>query len=328
MDSRAEEIDPTFNLAWERPREYPLKYTEHCRAWYLAGRDHKVPEFPLQLTIENTTTCNLSCQKCMRKQLKMPAEYMEFRRWARLVREGVDNGMQSLKPNYRNEPTMHPKIGMMLKYAREVGVWEIIMNTNGKFSPGLVDSMAPGLTEIAFSIDATTQEVYSKVRTGGNLERTHKNVRLFLQRRRVYPDLRVRVAFVVEEENIHQVQDFIRLWKAQGVDKIVVNPCYSPGQKGLGHTAGVRWGQRADFICPQLYQRLIVTATGTVLPCCGAYDESLSLGNIFEENKKIEDFWKSQKLDNLRKLHEAHQYKDIPTCARCALSFTPLAVEK
>lgn len=294
----------------------------HCSRWANVAAKRIVTDFPIQLTLEMNTTCNLSCKMCMRRQLNLKSDYMRYGVWARLIGEGIEyKDFESIKPNYRNEPTLHPQLPKFLQYAHDVGVKEIIMNTNGKFQPFLVDRMAPYLTEIAFSLDATTKAIHKLVRPGGNLERIERNVMKFIEKRDVYRNLRVRVAFVIQDENEHQKDEFLERWKSKGADKIVINNCYNPQQKSVSRTH-IKWRQKKSFVCPQIYQRLVVTALGEVLPCCGAYDESISLGNIFKEpEKKLYDFWHSQKMNNLRELHERGDFKDIPTCSRCALSY-------
>ena len=321
MDRENGEVDNLFNLEWERPVRYPTSYYLHCSKWNNVAKKRIVTEFPIQLTIETNTTCNLHCKMCMRRQLHLRAEYLKYSQFTKYLNEAIQyKDFESIKPNYRNEPTMHPELAKMFNYARQVGVKEIIMNTNGKFRPEVVSKLAPYVTEVAFSLDATTNEVHNRVRPGGDLKAIERNVLRFIEKRNTYRNLRVRVAFVVQKENMHQRDDFVRKWKNYNVDKIVVNQCFNPQQKGENR-ATIKWRQKKKFVCPQLYQRLVITTTGEVLPCCGAYDESISLGNIIREKKSIYEYWRGEKMNNLRNLHENGSFKDIPTCSRCALSY-------
>lgn len=325
------QMDKTFNLAWENPdSKYPKEYYAHCEKFYQVAKYHKVTDFPINLTIENSTRCNLKCHMCMRKQLRLPSLDMEFRHWIRLLDEAKEYpDFHSLKPNLRNEPTMNLDLWKMLYYGKECHAKEIIMNTNGNYRYMLNDLMSPYLTEIAFSVDAYYPETYRKVRPGGNLDTVEINIKKMVALKERHKDLRVRVAYVIQEDNAgREVDRFLNHYKKIGVDKIVINHCYNPGQKG-SERGIVQWKQRKDFICPQIYQRLVVTATGEVLPCCASYDESLSLGNIFKDkDRTLYDYWHSPAMQNIREIHEAGMYKDIPTCANCALTYEPVVRNK
>lgn len=325
MDKATEKALGTFfNIAWERPREKTLDYNANCAKWLRVAKEHIVTDFPMHLDIEVCSSCNLKCPMCMRKQLSLPNEEMNFRLFVKIMDEASQYpDFEAVKPNFRNEPTLARKLPEMLQYLHQMKqVKEVIMNTNGNYALSLNDKIAPYLSEIAFSIDAVNYDTYKQVRPGGNLDRVELNVRRMVHLRdRTLQDLRVRVAFVVQEENMDEADEFLEKWKRINVDKVAVSECYNPQGKGEDR-ARVEWVQRESYCCPQLYQRLVILYNGTVVPCCGAYDESLSLGNIFKGDS-LYDIWHGEKLENLRAMHEAGQYKDIPTCAKCALTFSP-----
>lgn len=323
MDKSIKLIDPTFNLAWEKDRKYSDTYLANCKKWVDVAVQRKVLDFPIQLILETSTTCNLKCPMCMRTQLHLDRAMMTLREWCSYITEGLDfPDFESVKPNYRNEPTMNPHIADMLAYAKEQGVKELIMNTNGNFPSRLVAPLSQSLTEIAFSIDAFNEDTYNKVRTGGSFKRVQSNVLGFIRASRCNPNLRVRVAFVVQKDNAKEKDRFLNFWTGK-VDKVVINECYNPGQAGEDR-AMVDWVQDPHFCCPQIFQRLVITPNGEVLPCCGAYNEKLSLGNINELNQSIYDFWHGDKLTALRKMHAAGQYNEIEQCSKCALTFRPV----
>lgn len=321
MDKLNEALDGTFHLEYSKKRLYDKEYNDYRRRWAYVGSKYRVLEFPIHLDIETNNTCNLRCKFCMRRQLSFSThEYLKFADWCKYINEGLKYKVfASIKPNYRGEPTMHPQLPMFFEWAKERGVRDILMNTNGKYRHDLIYEMGGFIDELAFSIDAFDSDVYDKVRPGGNYNSLLVNVSNALRLRRRYPNLRIRVAFVKQKANMHQVKDFIDHWKARRVDKIVVNNAYNPGQKG-NYQGAVKWELNESWVCPQLFQRLVVGFDGEVLPCCGSYDNSLSLGNIKKSQLTLHDFWHSDKLNNLRRLHKEHKFMEIPTCKTCALS--------
>ena len=331
MDKTEMSISNLFNLAWERNRSYSEAYLTHCKRWVQIAKNWTVTDFPMHLDIEIGSQCNLKCPMCMRNQLKMPNIQMTTRDWLDIIGEACSyKDLYAIKPNYRNEPTLNKDLPDMLQLGIHYGIKEIIMNTNGNFNHHLIPKIAKNLTEIAFSVDAFTEETYNKVRPGGNFNKVKENIRRFiLARDHINQALRVRVAFVIQEANQHEAGDFLDFWKGQGVDKIVINECYDPGSKGNYDGIRTHWTQQEDFVCPQIFQRLVICSNGNVLPCCGSYDESLMLGNVFQEPRNsLYDIWHGPTMTYLRALHTTGRFKDNPTCRKCALTFKPDGIQE
>lgn len=82
---------------------------------------------------------------------------------------------------------MHPELPKMIKYAKDVGAAKhISFHTNGhkltsKKSRELIDS---GLDEIIVSLNAASEETYSKVTGNSNYKKVVQNIQEFMELKR------------------------------------------------------------------------------------------------------------------------------------------------
>ena len=76
---------------------------------------------------------------------------------------------------------------------------------------------------IDISIDAMSNETYKKVRVGGDLNITQKNIlKLLTLRNEVNSRTKIIVSFVEQKENSHEVDDFKRFWDKKDVDEVLI----------------------------------------------------------------------------------------------------------
>ena len=125
-----------------------------------------------------------------------------------------------------------------------------------------------------------------------------------------------------------QYKDFYRfLWKflEEGHSAMVIKP----RQCGMSVFAAryAAWcldykdmgvkkkGVISSWICPQLWQRMVVLWDGTILPCNHDDELLMSLGNI--KNISIKESWNSDKLNNLRDKHKKKLSHNIKACNGC-----------
>ena len=71
-----------------------------------------------------------------------------------------------------------------------------------------------------------------------------------------------------------------------------------------------------NFSCPQLYERLFVSASGEVMMCnSDEYGEEV-VGNAYDQT--IYEIWHGKKLNRIRDLHKkSNGFLEIPVCTKC-----------
>ena len=312
-------LERFFNVIKEMIKRRDLSFLIYRIKWNLGGKNKILFSFPAHIDIEINSNCNYRCVFCphgtgeMRNDLPM----MGFEMAKRILDELVKNGTYSIKLNWRGEPALHPQLAEIVAYAKKVGIKEVQINTNGCLydEEKIRKLILSGIDRVIFSLDATTEEVYSKIRIGGDFNRVVNNIKTFSRIRkelnRTKPFLRVQM--VRTEMNKHQVDDYRRIWK-DIVDDIRISDVTDRGQ-GDNLKVGDQISN-GRVCCPQPWQRMMIACDGDVLMCCTDWFKKYPLGNINE--KSLKEIWKSEKLNKVRRKLKKLEY-DFEPCEHCWL---------
>lgn len=298
-------------------------YIKYRDAWKKTAVNHINTEFPLHLDIEVTSYCNLLCPMCPRTHRVEMGNWenrmMKMEVFKKIIDEGTSKGLKAINLNNFGESLFHKNIAEMIKYAKDKGVLEIMMHTNGtvlneKLAEKLIKS---GLDRIIFSLDSISKEIYEKIRVNGSFEETTENVRNFFNVRKRLGTKKpnIRVSMVRMKENNHEASKFKEFWgdyadeisytdyrNQDGLDKVDRYVSYKKENK--------------SYACPALWQRLTVNATGEVTACCRDAGKRLTLGNM-KKDGSLKDIWDGKELQNARALHENKEAYKIDACNGC-----------
>ncbi len=291
----------------ELTRVYGERYTRYRQEWKHAGELAYEPPFPLYIMMEQTYRCNLRCPSCvhgypdLRKPLSFRESCMPRALWDKVVLEGEKNGCPSISVHNNDEPLLVKDLADRIAFAKAHGFMDIIMTTNGTlFTEEKIRAVIDaGVTRILFSIDAATEEVYDKVRAGGDYNKVICALKQALAYRKEIGSTLpiIRVSFVPTIYNQHQLVEFVKQYKNL-VDYIDVQPYC--GWKGVN--AGVKPLNAApiqNFRCNGPWRAVIVRGNGDVLPCPNFYGAELVLGNLHDNN--LESIFNSKRTRELRR---------------------------
>jgi radical SAM protein with 4Fe4S-binding SPASM domain len=306
---------------------FPSAYFDYRRAWASRMIHNDPGTFPLHVDIESTNRCNLRCSMCQIDFDSMVSGDMEMGLFKKIITECGKNRLPSLKLNYRGEPTIHKNLPEMIRIAKEAGIVEVQINSNGvalneKLAERLIDA---GLDRIKFSIDGASPEVYEQIRKV-SYERVEKNVKNFVRIRNDKGKSRpgVHVQMVYMKENRSDAVQYVQIWK-DVVNRIGFSVYRSalryqdPDNISLDeHRVGPP--PAATVPCSHLWQRLLITFDGTIVMCCGDQKAEMPLGNVSEISLK--DAWNSHELRRYRELHLADRCNEMAICRSCEMNKT------
>src|SRR5215510_8712883 len=163
---------------------------------------------PIEITLESTAKCNLYCPMCPRHIYTFDNENMDLELYKKIVQDCKDY-VEFIWPYGIGEPMIHPNIFEMISITRDAGI-RTGMSTNAtllddKRADMLLDS---GLDYVIFAFDGSTKETY---------EKTRENILNFLTKKlaRKAP-VYVVLQMVLLKENMHQIDDYRRLWSVAG----------------------------------------------------------------------------------------------------------------
>ena len=302
-------------------KSFPAKYFEYRRNWKsrLLRNDHG--DFPLHVDFESTNRCNLRCAMCQIDFDTMKSGDMKIALYKRAIRQCGEEHLASIKLNLRGEPTVSKDLVEMVRLAKEAGIIEVQFNTNGvALNEELAhDLIEAGLDRIKFSIDGATPEVYERIR-GVKYDPVVNNVINFVrirdEKRQVRPVVHVQMVYM--EDNKDEVVEYVKQW--QGIVNRIGFSRYRSTERSLEDKRRVQSTPIMTVPCSQLWQRLAITFDGQILMCCGDHTVLNPLGNINEMSLK--EAWRSELLEEYRKLHLQNRSNEIAACSICEVNRT------
>jgi len=318
-----------YHIAGERSilESSDERFKEYRRKWVENPKQFIVDNFPLHLDIESTNICNLKCPYCAvtsdswgRSKRGM----MSFSLYKRIIDEGADNGLYSVKLSFRGEPLLHRELPEMIAYAKKRKIIDMYFNTNAVL---LTEDMCNrlidvGLNRISISTDGWDKGSFERNRVGAKYEDVYNNILMLhkIREKRGVDFPKIRIQAVMFKEIKEHWDEYAKLWSPLA-DELGYLDARCEG-KGVDHR-----GLKAPWACPFLWQRMVILWEGTILPCLlhGVEDLSLmQLGNI--ESMNIRDAWHSSSNVSYRSLHKQGVSHEIEACNEC--SYRALEIEK
>ncbi len=292
-------------------------------AWKYLGIPFKPinkDNFPNMIIVETTNLCNLACTHCPRKEVVKLKEFrvglMKFSIFKIIVDEISQHKNVTLRPFGDGEPLLHPELSKMIKYAKDKGISNIWLNTNGLLLNKMISKelLEAGLDQIEISIDAVNKKTYQKIRINSSFDSVVSNViNYYSLKKQILPDSKVIVSFVESTDNIHEKNDFVHFWKNK-VDGVSIRPFHQ-------HTGLVKKNKRTRkynstrYPCPLLWNRIYITHESKLRFCENDWGNRRGIDSVTE--KSIEEIWNSPEYNKLRMLHCLGKYSEIPKCSDC-----------
>lgn len=305
------------------------QWNSYRENWEKCSRLEIETKYPSHLELELNYSCNLRCPMCTwstETTVEKKEDWFTFEDYKKLIKEAVSKGTKSIRLCYINEPLIRQDIDQFIKYASDVGILDIIITTNGtlltkEMSKKLIES---GLTKINLSLDAITEETYEKIRVGGDLKTTVKNIHDFMEiRKNMKLKLpKLRLSFVRSKINDHEYEQFIDYWKDK-VDSLGAQTLLDPFGDGKFKNSAKKdeialkntKPPPKKFYCPEPFKRMTLRGNGDVLGCCSFYAVDLVMGNWKKES--LDEIWNGEKMKKLREMHKNGDYSKNPACKSC-----------
>ena len=320
---RTKEFHKKLSIGWED------EYNLYRRLWIDLPKKHEIRNYPLLLDLELSTVCNLNCPMCYTTtdsfKKKVNRQFMDMNLFKKVVDE-IAGKVFALRLSLRGEATLHPKFIDAISYAKTKGIKEISCLTNGsKLHIDFFKKAAEaGIDWITISIDGLFED-YNMIRRPLKFEETLKKLRDIKKyketNKRLKPVIKVQSVWPAIRKNPTDYYNTI----APLVDLVSYNPLidYLSNDIQILHINGlselkknVEIVYEKNFVCPQLYQRIVVGSDGSVLMCSNDEDGENIIGNAYQQS--IYEIWHGDELNAIRAIHKKSDgFKDIPVCNIC-----------
>lgn len=295
------------------------KFAAYRALWRKAANYEVLTSFPLHLDIELSGKCNLRCESCFQNGLlEGPLGMMDFEVFKSIIDEGVAKGLCAIKLQIRGESFLHPRLIDCISYAKENGILDVQITTNGTLLTGdrveaLLDS---GLDAIIFSVDYHHGANFNG-RSESTYQKVERNIKRFLAMRKErslqQPWVRIQASLTEKdrkcsEEHKKELDQFF-----PEADIIVVNRIHNFKEDEDGYVDLLENYELNP--CSYIMHRLAIFWDGQVTICCSDYNNRFQLGTF--PNQSIENIWLSGKLNSFRRLHAERDRHKMPICKHC-----------
>lgn len=298
-----------------RGKGHLFAYLKNRFQWHYYPRWAHVSRYPLHLDVELSSLCNMRCPMCYTTtQLfkeRVDRKMMDFDLFRKIIDESVANGLFSIRLSLRGEPTAHPRMAEMLRYAKTAGIKEVSTLSNGlRLDEKLFEEFVRGgLDWLTLSIDGWG-ETYESIRKPARWVDMYRKVQS-------YSDIKRRLGSAKPVIKVQSVwpaiasdpQYFYNLLSPY-VDEVASNPLidFLRQDKEIEYLP--------DFTCQYLWQRMSIGADGNIFMCqCDDMEEHV-LGNAARES--IREIWRGKKMSAVRRVHlEKRGAQTYAACAAC-----------
>lgn len=292
------------------------RFREYRRLFEASGKGEVALDYPLDLSIETIDYCNYACPYCPRILDRGDATRIDEMVFKRVVDEFAEGtkGLGAVGFD-SGEPLLDKTLEDKIEYCNAKGICDIIVTTNAVYlTPDRARRLIEaGVTKLHISIDANTQETYTRTR-GGILENVERNVRDFMRIREEMGSLLpiVRCSFVKSELNAHEVEGFAEKW-APIVDYVEFQDCIDHSRLDTLYDYPAE-----PFWCHYPFQSVTLNAKGDIRPCCSFYNKHLVYGRV-ADGDTVGGVFNGAKQKELRRQFMEKRDFDI-VCRNCRVA--------
>jgi len=314
-DERLEQFEKNKALGWEE------EYAEYRKNWKEFPSKQYVSEYPLLVDIELSSLCNLRCPMCFTntEEFKncVKTQLMDMELFRKIVDE-IAGKVPAVRLSLRGESTLHPEFISCIRYCKMKGIKEVSFLTNcARLDADFFIQIAEaGADWITISVDGIGEE-YEKVRKPLKFEDTLQKIKdihaIKLERGWKRPVIKVQGVWPAIRRNPSEYYNTF----APYVDLVAFNPLIDYLRKD----DSIVYAE--NFLCPQLYQRVLIGSDGKALLCSNDEAGKCIVGNAYTES--IYDIWHGKRITEIRDLHMHGKFKENEICTKCYL---PRATEE
>lgn len=279
-------------------KEFGQEYIDYREKWRKSNK-FSIPDFPVHLDIEVVDDCNYRCKFCFRNidsaitdDINTGVQF-DMDLYKRILEEGKENNLRAINFGFSGEPIMNDNLPKMIKMARNYGVIDIRILTNGSLltKEKIKNLLKAGVTFFSISMDAATAQTYYKIKGVKLFNRVYNNLKLlYTIREKMGLSLPViRASFYPNPINKKEVSVFMKMVKPY-TDFIDIQTFIDINNKGKSASA--------EYDCDMPFRRLAIFANRKVAPCCAFHSKLLVVGDI--KKNTLKEIWNSNAMTAVR----------------------------
>lgn len=308
----------------------------------------RVPALPLTLDIEPNNHCNFSCDHCQVTHWSKPKTNLDVEGFTRILNQFPR--LHKIKLQGMGEPLLNKALLPMLALAEQRGIKTTTFTNGSVMGSRVLNGLRDSKTDITFSIDGASAEVFERIRIGSSFKNVLANIASLSAQRTGHPKL-LRAYTVVTKHNVMELPAIVRLVAGLKLDTLVFQLSLNSWGKEkmealiapqrayelsvtdeqitLAKMEAERLGLPLTIAedrfsrtkkCRWAWTSAYIASNGDVVPCCVLADsDTAKLGNLFEED--FSKIWNGARYRELRRQIRDH---DLPEyCKNCYVDADP-----
>lgn len=309
-------------------------------------KDYGMPlENLTTLQVEVSSACNLKCPQCYNQVEDHVSKLLTPKVWDTRIKPHLDH-VKLVHLVGIGEPLLNKHFFTFVDDVRHGGAEVTTTSNLHLVTPAIADQLL-NLSQLSFSCDGASREVYDAIRGPGGFERLETALAdiVAAKTRAGSSTPALGLNFGASRHNIANLPEVVTLAARYGVEWILAfhNIVYSASKKeeslfhdqalsddcfaeagALCKRYGIRFSSPSLFRSPRHHPTgmvycgfpfgyLYICSDGRVTPCCMDWPDRIFLGNVLESD--LPEVWNSQATRNLRR-----ELCTIPsdTCRYCA----------
>lgn len=243
---------------------------------------------------------------------KVPRKYMDYGLFTKIIDE-IGTNVPAIRLSLRGEATLHNEFIECIKYAKSKGIKEVSFLTNASTLTAdyFEEILKAGADWITISVDGlgSTYESIRKPLTFDQIITTIKMIKSVKDKYNSHkPVIKIQSIWPAIRENPELFYDTF----VEYVDIIAFNPLidYLSNDSDILYENG--------FVCPQLYQRLVVGVDGRVMICANDEEGTVIVGDANDQT--VHQIWHGKNMNKYRELYKKKDgFMELALCRKCYL---------
>lgn len=178
------------------------------------------------------TKCNLSCSHCYinpEQHGKNILDIETIQDWLQIFK---DRSKQTNLVILGGEPTLHPDLSQMVKFANQMAFKSITIDTNGYLFHDILDKISPDEIDfLSFSLDGATQTTNDAIRGKGCYDAVISGVKTARQK-----GFACSMIYTVSDQNIHELEQMPDLITQLGINRFFIQVLGMRGESSQDHS--------------------------------------------------------------------------------------------
>ena len=271
-----------------------------------------IPEY---FVIEPTRQCNFSCFMCPNQYYSESEKgHMDIGIFTKIIEE-IKQFANLIQLYWMGEPLMNPKIFDFINIVKSRTKAKVVISTNGSLLSHYISDqlLSMKLDKLIIDVDATTEDIYQKIRSKGTYEQLLANIEYIISSSQ---STEIILQFLHFKINHNEMEHFLNRWKRSNcitkIDWVDTWTNQMPELADLAFSLSPYRNQERQP-CADLWHRMVINYRGEVNLCCHDYKPIYNLGNVTQ--KGIIELWNSDILSSFRDSHIKSKYWGL--CKEC-----------